>query len=379
MQPALRKFLIALPASLLFSAICWGQTTAITGDVKGVDGKPVKGAVIKIVRTDIKGNYTVKTDKKGHYYYGGLGLGKYNVTVQVDGKDVDAVQGVDTTHLATAEVNFDLKAAAARNGGGDQPQEEAEQERGMTPQQKADYEKKKKESEAAMAKNKALNDAFNAGREAETAKNWDVAIQQFEKASEIDPMQHVVWSHLADAYISRGAAKNGAEQAADFQKGVEDYQKAIAIQPNDPAYHNNYALVLARTKKLDEAKAELTKAAQLDPPQAGKYYYNLGAVLVNTGQMDQASEAFQTAIAKDPNYADAYYQYGIVLMGKATTDATGKLVPPPGTAEAFQKYLALQPNGPNAQPAKDMLASIGSSVDTTFDKPGAKKAPNKKK
>ena len=31
------------------------------------------------------------------------------------------------------------------------------------------------------------------------------------------------------------------------------------------------------------AQAELTKAAQLDPPNAGKYFYNLGAVLVNTG------------------------------------------------------------------------------------------------
>ncbi|HEX5431545.1 MAG TPA: tetratricopeptide repeat protein, partial [Bryobacteraceae bacterium] len=366
MQPVLRKFLLALPASLLVSALCWGQTTAITGNVKGLDGKPVKGAVIKIVRTDIKGNYTVKTDKKGHYYYGGLGLGMYNVSVEVDGKEADAVQGVNTARVGTAEVDFDLKAAAARRAGA--PQEDADAERGMTPQQKAEYEKKKKDAEARMAKDKALNDAFNAGREAETAKNWDVAIQQFEKASQLDPAQHVVWSHLADAYISRGNGKNGAEQAADYQKGIDNYQKAIALSPSDPAYHNNYALVLAKDKKLDEAKTELTKAAQLDPTQAGKYYYNLGAVLVNTGQMDQAAEAFQTAISKDPNYADAYYQYGIVLMGKATTSADGKITPPPGTVEAFQKYLSLQPTGPNAEPAKAMLASLGSSVSTSFDK-----------
>src|SRR5690242_4722141 len=79
MQP-MRKFLIAMPLTLLFSATGWAQTGAIEGDVKGEDGKPAVGAVIKIERKDIKGNYNTKTDKKGHYYYGGLGLGMYDVT-----------------------------------------------------------------------------------------------------------------------------------------------------------------------------------------------------------------------------------------------------------------------------------------------------------
>jgi len=52
-------------------------------------------------------------------------------------------------------------------------------------------------------------------------------------------------------------------------------------------------------------------------------------------------------------------------------------VPPAGTEEAFQKYLALQPNGPNADGAKAMLASMGSSIQTNFDKPGSKNAKKK--
>ena len=47
------------------------------------------------------------------------------------------------------------------------------------------------------------------------------------------------------------------------------------------------------------------------------------------------------------------------LIGKATIGPDDKTVAPPGTAEAFQKYLELDPNGPLAEPAKDMLASIG--------------------
>src|ERR1700683_4834158 len=66
MQPMPRKLLLAIPVSFLFASLCFAQAEAIQGDVKGEDGKPVVGAVIKIERTDIKQNYTVKTDKKGH-------------------------------------------------------------------------------------------------------------------------------------------------------------------------------------------------------------------------------------------------------------------------------------------------------------------------
>ena len=46
------------------------------------------------------------------------------------------------------------------------------------------------------------------------------------------------------------------------------------------------------------------------------------------------------------------------------------------TVEAFQKYLDLKPDGANAQTAKDTIAMLGSSVETTY---GKQKAPAKKK
>ena len=223
-----------------------------------------------------------------------------------------------------------------------------------------------------MAKNKALNDAFNAGKTAAAANQWDAAIDGFTKASEVDANQHVVWGNLADSYVSRAKA-NPATKEADLAKAAEAYQKAIAINPNDSAYHNNYALVLGQEKKYDEAQAELTKAAQIDPAGAGKFYFNLGAVYVNTGNLDPAAAAFKKAIDLDPNYAEAYFQYGLSLIGKATID-NGKTVAPPGTAEAFQKYLDLAPNGPNADTAKAMMASMGATVQTNF-----KAAPSQQK
>jgi tetratricopeptide (TPR) repeat protein len=247
----------------------------------------------------------------------------------------------------------------------------------MTKEQRAEYEKKLKEQEEAMAKDKALQDAFNAGMEAKNAKNFQVAVENFEKASNMSATQHVVWAQLAEAYISLADSKPGAEQQANIDKGIAAYAKAVELKIDDPNYHNNYALALAKGKKMDQAQAELTKAAQLDPPQAGKYYYNLGAVYINTNQSEGAETAFKKAIELDPTYADAYYQLGLVLIGRATVGADAKMVAPAGTADAFQKYLSLKPDGPNAEPAKAMLESMGSTVQTTFERPGAPKAAGK--
>ena len=150
------------------------------------------------------------------------------------------------------------------------------------------------------------------------------------------------------------------------------------MKPDDAGVHNNYALALAWAKKFDEAQAELAKAAQLDPPSAGKYYYNLGALLVNNNQSEPAGAAFKKAIEADPKYADAQYQYGIYLIGKATLGADGKYDPVPGTREAFQAYLELKPDGPFAESCKGMLATLSGAVDTSYQNPAAKKKTTKK-
>lgn len=369
------KLLLAIPVAFLFSSLCLAQTGTIQGDTKGDDGKPLVGATVKIERTDIKQSFKTKTDKKGHYVYAGLGLpGTYDVTLEVNGKDVDSITGVKPQ--GSIDVNFDLKAKA-ENAGKAAAASVDELERKMTPAQKAEFEKKKKDAEASMAKNKELNDAFNQGMDAEMQKNYEVAIQQFEKASTLGPTQPVVWSHLGDNYSLRSDKETGDTQQADLTKAAGAYSKAIELDAMNAAYHNNYALVLVKQKKLTEGQAELGKAASLDPPSAGKYYYNLGAVLSNNGQGDAAGEAFQKSVAS--GYVEAYYQYGLVLVGKATAAPDGKIIAPDGTIQAFQKYLELAPTGPNAQSAKDMLTTLGAGIQTSFDKPGAKQNNNNKK
>ena len=381
----LRNLVVASAGALLLALTSFAQISAIEGDVKGEDGQPAVKATIKITRTDIKGNYHCETNKKGHYFYNGLPLGTYNVAVEIGGKEMDGVNNVRTRLGDPIPVNFDLqKLAATRHAQQAQQQQQVatgapltkEQERGMTKEQKEAYDKAIKEREATMKKNKELNDSFNAGLAAIQSKDYDTAITQLNKASEMDPKQVAVWSNLADAYMQSAKTKTGADFDATVAKGMAAFNKAIEITPNDAGLHNNYALALAQAKKFPEMQAELEKAAQLDPAKAGQYYYNLGAILVNTNQSDAAANAFKKAIELDPNHADAHYQYGLYLMGKASISADGKVSPVPGTVEEFQKYLQLAPNGQYAEPSKSMLESMNAKVDTTYKNPTA---PSKKK
>jgi tetratricopeptide (TPR) repeat protein len=371
-------------AFLALSALA--QITTIEGDVKGTDGQMVQNAEIQITRTDIKGSYKTKTNKKGHYIYMGLPIGNYNIAVFVDGKQMDAVSGVHTSPGDPKPINFDLAQSQAATAQKQQQVAKAMEsgntkdlERGMSADQKAAMEKQMKERSEQMKKNKELNDAFNEGMNDMTAKQYDQAVTAFNKAAELDPKQVAVWANLADAYGKLAEGKTGPDFDTNIQKSLDAYTKAIELKPDDPASHNNYGLALAKAKKFPEAQAELKKAADLDPPNGGKYYYNLGALLVNAGQNDAAGDAFKKAIELTPTYADAYYQYGVTLVAKAQIGSDGKVKPVDGTVEAFQKYLELQPSGPFAQSAKDMLATLGSSVDTNYQNPNAKKNTKKGK
>ena len=382
-----RNLVVAAAGACLLALTSFAQITAIEGEVKGEDGNPAVNAAIKIVRTDIKGNYPCKTNKKGRFFYNGLPPGTYTVSVEIDGKEMDVVRGVRTRLGDPVPVNFDLQKVAQTKAALSAQMQAAgssgtgltkEQERSMSKEDREKFEKLAKEREAVMKKNKELNDAYTAGTAAIEAKDYDAAVVSLTKASELDPKQLAVWQHLAEAYISGAAKKSGADFDAGMAKGIEAYGKALELSPSDAGTHSNLAIALGKAKKFPEATAETEKAAQLDQAKAGQFYYNLGASLVNAGQSEQASAAFKKAVEIDPKHADSYYQLGVYLIGKASFAADGKVTPVPGTVEALQKYLELAPTGQFADPAKAMLESLNAKVDTAYKNPNAP-APKKKK
>ena len=390
----LRNIAAAIVGTTLLALASFAQTSSkLEGVVTGMDGKPLLGAVIKFTRTDMKGSAQTKTNKQGHYIIIGLLPGSvWTITCEVDGKKVDEKQNIKASlqdinnpmYNEGVIVNFDLKKIQTDNATTEKAMNEAlttgkisdELSRRLTDEQKESIENAAKDRESALRKDKDLNDAFSQGMTALDAKQYPQAIAAFDKASVAGPNQPAVWENLAEAHMLLAPSKTGADFDSEVQMGIDAYNKAIALKPDDVDIHTNFALDLALCKKFPEAQAEADKIAQISPGAAGKAYYNLGATFTNIGQSEPAAAAFKKAM--EANYADAFYQYGLYMAGKAQVDtASGKIVPAAGTVEAFQKYLELAPTGIYAQPAKDMIASLGSTVDTNYKNPNAPKEEKK--
>ncbi len=372
-----KPLMLAAFSALICSLPAFSQAAFVQGTVKGPDGKPIQGAIVQFEDPEMANKITAKTDKKGHYIYS-MKPTNYIVTVTVDGQ-LRAKQKYEAIGGTGDPLDFNLpgpQAAGAAPAAGLSPAPAASSGGGKASKDDQEAEKKREE---ALAKNKALNDAFGAGRNALEAKNWDEAITQLTKASELGPTQQAVWASLAEAYQSKAKSGPSAEADASYQKAFAAYDKLIELKPEDAGNYNNYALALAADKKLDDAKVKLAKAVELDPAGAGKYHYNLGALLMNSSQTDGALDEFKKAIAADPNYAEAYFYLGSTLMGKATMDASGKMQAPAGTVEALQKYVQLKPDGPNADSAKQLIAALGSTVNVNYKDPNAPAPKSNKK
>lgn len=106
---------------------------------------------------------------------------------------------------------------------------------------------------------------------------------------------------------------------ADFEKSqydqaIEDFNKAIFIDPNYTDAYNNRGAAYSEKGQYDRAIEDYTKVISIDPNHADAYY-SRGFIYYHEGQYDRAIEDVNKAISIDPNHArDAYNLRGIIYM-----------------------------------------------------------------
>ena len=376
-----KHFIIPLLLALVVGLCAPRVFAQAMGSVKGVcrdgEGNPLVGVTVEWFGIETGRKYTLKTNGKGEYFSLGITPGKYNVKLTKDGKEIWHINNV-SVGVDEVVMDFDLKKEQANSA----------QASGMTAEQVKQVQAQQAQAAKETNTVKALNEKLTAAKTASDAGDFDTAIATLTEANQMDPTRDLIWFRLGDAYrMSAAKQTDPAEKQKRFETSATDYQKAIELRSGSEAakkdadnnakiaaYYNNLAEVYAKSNKIDDSVASYSKAAELDPAHAAQYMFNTGAVLTNAGKVDAAIVAFDKVIAADPNRAAAYYWKGVNMIGKATLKGD-KMVAPEGTAEAFQKYLEIEPTGTFAQPAKDMLASIGASIETTY---GTKKKAVKK-
>jgi hypothetical protein len=110
-----RAFIISFfsAAAFVLSPTASAQNSSIQGDIRGVDGRPLQGAEVRIERIDKKSpSITTKANAKGFYSSSDLAVGTYKISV-VEGGAVKSSVNIKTAG-DKARIDFDLKPSAGK-------------------------------------------------------------------------------------------------------------------------------------------------------------------------------------------------------------------------------------------------------------------------
>jgi 5-hydroxyisourate hydrolase-like protein (transthyretin family) len=110
----IKSLQIGLMGCLLCAVNAWAGPASIQGIVKDAQGKPIKGADVRVESRDGKQLFnTVKTDTQGRYISQSLQPGVYRVSLVVNGAVKAAIGNTKTKSDQATQLNFDLKPVAA--------------------------------------------------------------------------------------------------------------------------------------------------------------------------------------------------------------------------------------------------------------------------
>lgn len=203
-----------------------------------------------------------------------------------------------------------------------------------------------------------------------TPRDFEHAIECFEKAIAIDPDYAAGYAGLADAHmlstelgpVPPGVAMPKAKEAAlkallldpmlsdahsalgfvlqdfdfDFAGAEKEFRRAIELNPNNSNARRSYAQLLAQLGRHEEAESEFKKALEIDPLSAiGNWIYSFG--LFEARRYDDCIEQARKTLHLDPNFPAAYLSLSFAYHMKqdfaASVDAYAKFCELCGTSD----------------------------------------------
>ena len=337
------------------------QTGSISGSIIDVNGKPWAEVTIRAV-SEQGAKQESKTDGGGKFSLLNVRAGIYSVFIVFPAPNDKQAPYETKCRVQSGEdakVDLNFKDIVAKQGAAAQEQvKKAEEAKSKMEGLKAHFNAGNALIEQEKQAKIDLGKASAEQREAAKQKLVDLgdqAVKEFQEASkslgEKDPNAHLVWFKLGEAYDTAGRNEDAAQA----------YQQAIDVKGDVPGYYNNMGNVLARAGKIDDAKAAYTKSAELDPPNAATAWRNFGISLYNANRLGDAVAPLQKSAELEPKNPQTWYLLGASLVYKMTTKKVGDKTEvqfAPGTIEAYQKAVELDPNGTWGQQAKQGLEQL---------------------
>lgn len=156
-------------------------------------------------------------------------------------------------------------------------------------------------------------------------RQFDKAIETYEKALQLDPQSSLVNYEIALSYFSKG----------EFEKSIE--YSDVVLKQDDKYLLESYITKGSSLDNLDKTKESIELFQEAIEKKGGHYllYYNLALNYFKLDKFDEAEESVINGIASNSNHASSHY------MLAAIHDHRGNSVQ---ALLAIHYFLFLEPN-----------------------------------
>lgn len=312
-----KKILAVLACVIVLSASAYAQAgrgkARLSGSVVDEAGQPVAGAEVKIEFE--KGGLVEKTttNKKGEFFFIGLGTGQVIVSAVADGFLENSIN-TRVSQLADGARNF------------------------VSVVLKEDKEKKMRLKDAAALEELEKGNAlFN-------ERKFDEALVIYQDFATKNPAVYQIFFNIGDVFREQGEFDKANEQYLLVQAKAKE-KADIILQAKALA---SLGEVCLRQEKLKEAGDYFTQSIALNPKDE-ILAYNVAEIFFGRNQTDKAIEYYKLATQIKPEWSEPYLKMGYAYLNKGDM----KLA-----IESLNEFLKRDPESPQAPVVKGLIDSL---------------------
>jgi len=170
--------------------------------------------------------------------------------------------------------------------------------------------------------------------------NFQKALEDAEKAIKINPQEASVYNNRGSIYVQSGN---------DINKALNDFNKAIELNANYISAYTNRANVYMQMEEFRKAINDCTKAIDISPNENIEPYYNRGLAYMNIGETAKALDDYNKVIELDSKNAEAYARRGAINSQLGNTQEA---------IHDYEEFLRLDPDNKNAKLVRDELGKL---------------------
>lgn len=217
---------------------------------------------------------------------------------------------------------------------------------------------------------------YDKGKKALNENNYDIAINEFTKAIEIDSTHADTFNNRGVAYEKKGELNKAINDytsaielfskdkdktvlakvhynrgsihfnKTNYDFAIKDFTKAIELNPDFTDAYLNRGNAYFKNKKYDKAAQDFTKAIEIDSTSKNKITPILveatkkqGHFYLRNKEYDKAIEEYTRAINFNTNDSDIYFERGVAFANKPDY---------PNAINNFNKAIELNPENAKA-------------------------------